>query len=61
MCRESKMPAVLTENLFIDVATDATKLKRKEVIDALIDGHVTGIAKYLGLKKKEGSREQSNT
>lgn len=52
MCRESKMPAVLTENLFIDVVTDATKLKRREVIDALISGHVVGIAKYLGLKKK---------
>ncbi|CAM3813505.1 MULTISPECIES: N-acetylmuramoyl-L-alanine amidase [Paenibacillus] len=54
MCRESKMPAVLTENLFIDVATDAAKLKRQEVIDALIDGHVKGIAKYLGLRKREG-------
>lgn len=54
MCRESKMPAVLTENLFIDVATDAAKLKRQEVIDALIAGHVAGIAKYLGLKRKEG-------
>ncbi|WP_456289746.1 N-acetylmuramoyl-L-alanine amidase [Paenibacillus sp. AK002] len=52
MCRESKMPAVLTENLFIDVAADAAKLKRQEVIDALIAGHVAGIAKYLGLKKK---------
>lgn len=55
MCRESKMPAVLTENLFIDVATDATKLKQQEVIDALISGHVVGIAKYLGLKKKGGT------
>lgn len=54
MVRESKMPAVLTENLFIDVATDAAKLKRQEVIDALIAGHVAGIAKYLGLKQKEG-------
>ncbi|WP_339271766.1 N-acetylmuramoyl-L-alanine amidase [Paenibacillus sp. FSL K6-1330] len=54
MCRESKMPAVLTENLFIDVANDAVKLKRQDVIDALIAGHVAGIAKYLGLKKKEG-------
>ncbi|MEK3735528.1 N-acetylmuramoyl-L-alanine amidase [Paenibacillus sp. FSL M8-0334] len=54
MCRESRMPAVLTENLFIDVAADAAKLKRKEVIDALIAGHVVGIAKFLGLKKKEG-------
>lgn len=53
MCRESKMPAVLTENLFIDVAADAAKLKRQDVIDALIAGHVNGIAKYLGLKKKE--------
>ncbi|MFK4171065.1 N-acetylmuramoyl-L-alanine amidase [Paenibacillus lautus] len=52
MCRESKMPAVLTENLFIDVVADAAKLKRREAIDALIAGHVTGIAKYLGLKKK---------
>lgn len=52
MCRESKMPAVLTENLFIDVAADAAKLKRQDVIDALIAGHVDGIAKYLGLKKK---------
>ncbi|MCV4233295.1 N-acetylmuramoyl-L-alanine amidase [Virgibacillus sp. LDC1] len=55
MCRESRMPAVLTENLFIDVASDAAKLKRHEVIEALIDGHVKGIAKYLGLKKKEGA------
>lgn len=55
MCRESKMPSVLTENLFIDVAADAAKLKRQEVIDALIAGHVKGIAQYLGLKKKEGA------
>ncbi|MGM1047589.1 MAG: N-acetylmuramoyl-L-alanine amidase [Bacillota bacterium] len=55
MVRESKMPAVLTENLFIDVAADAAKLKRQGVIDALIEGHVQGIAKYLGLKKKEGA------
>lgn len=54
MVRESKMPAVLTENLFIDVASDAAKLRREEVIDRLITCHVAGIAKYLGLKKKEG-------
>lgn len=47
MVRESKIPA-------IDVASDASKLKRKEIIDALIAGHVDGIGKYLGLKKKEG-------
>ncbi|PZM61839.1 N-acetylmuramoyl-L-alanine amidase [Paenibacillus dendritiformis] len=53
MCRESKMPAVLTENLFVDVASDAAKLKRPEVIEAIISGHVSGVAKFLGLKKKQ--------
>lgn len=52
MVRESKMPAVLTENLFIDVAADAAKLKRQEVIDSIAIGHVKGIAKFLGLQKK---------
>ncbi|MUG44932.1 N-acetylmuramoyl-L-alanine amidase family protein [Paenibacillus woosongensis] len=55
MVRESKMPAVLTENLFIDVAADSARLKRTEVIDAIIAGHVSGIAKYLGLKRKESA------
>ncbi|WP_449602467.1 N-acetylmuramoyl-L-alanine amidase [Paenibacillus sp. Marseille-Q9583] len=55
MVRESNMPAVLTENLFLDVATDAAKLKKDAVIQAIIDGHVIGIAKYLGLKKKEAA------
>ena len=54
MVRESKMPAVLTENLFIDVAADAAKLKRQDVMEALARGHANGIAKYLGLQKKEG-------
>jgi len=35
------------------VVSDAAKLKHQEVIDALIDGHETGIAKYLGPKRKE--------
>lgn len=55
MVRESKMPAVLTENLFIDVVSDADRLKRPDVIKAIIQGHVSGIAKYLGLKKKEAA------
>lgn len=53
MVRESKMPAVLTENLFVDVAADADRLKQASVIDAIIDGHVQGIASYLGLVKQE--------
>lgn len=52
MVRESKMPAVLTENLFVDVAADADRLKQASVIDAIIEGHVQGIATYLGLKSK---------
>ncbi|MNM10417.1 Sporulation-specific N-acetylmuramoyl-L-alanine amidase [compost metagenome] len=55
MCRESRMPAVLTENLFIDVKSDADKLKQAKVIEAIVSGHVSGIAKYLGLKKKEAA------
>lgn len=53
MIRESKMPAVLTENLFVDVLSDAGRLKQSEVIQSIINGHVTGIAKYFGISKKE--------
>ncbi|MEN1985866.1 N-acetylmuramoyl-L-alanine amidase [Paenibacillus hubeiensis] len=55
MVRESKMPAVLTENLFVDVTADADRLKLASVIDAIIDGHVQGIASYLGLSTKKAS------
>lgn len=54
MLRESRMPAVLTENLFIDVASDANKLKNPDVINALVNGHVNGIARHLGLTRKGG-------
>ncbi|RPK29996.1 N-acetylmuramoyl-L-alanine amidase [Paenibacillus xylanexedens] len=57
MVRESKMPAVLTENLFVDVSADADRLKQSSVIDAIIDGHVQGIATYLGLTKKDAVKE----
>lgn len=53
MVRDSKMPAVLTEIMFIDVPEDANRLKRPEVIEAAINGHVSGIAKHLSLKRKE--------
>lgn len=51
MVRESKMPAILTENLFVDVSADADRLKQSNIIDAIIDGHVQGMATYLGLSK----------
>lgn len=59
MVRESNMPAVLTECLFIDVGADATRLKRVDVIEAFIKGHVLGVAKFLGLKAKQ--TQQDNT
>ncbi|RAK21159.1 N-acetylmuramoyl-L-alanine amidase [Anoxybacillus vitaminiphilus] len=51
--RETKMPALLTENLFIDNASDATKLKSQEFILKIASGHVEGIVKAFGLKKKK--------
>ncbi|WCN79455.1 golvesin C-terminal-like domain-containing protein [Micromonospora sp. LH3U1] len=47
--RESTMPAVLTENLFIDTVADANLLKRADFITATARAHAQGIANYLGL------------
>ena len=53
MCRESNMSAVLTENLFISNKADTDKLKQEAFIDRIAQGHVTGLEKFLGLKKKQ--------
>jgi len=58
--RETKMPALLTENLFIDNAQDATKLKDKEFLEKLAWGHVVGLEKALDLKKKTQQTTQTN-
>ncbi|MCB5238509.1 N-acetylmuramoyl-L-alanine amidase [Niallia alba] len=50
--RETNSPALLSENLFIDTKVDANLLKRNDVLDAIARGHVEGLAKALGLKKK---------
>ncbi|MBV1853502.1 N-acetylmuramoyl-L-alanine amidase [Catellatospora sp. NEAU-YM18] len=47
--RESAMPAVLTENLFIDTVANANLLKRADFITATARGHAQGIAAFLGL------------
>ncbi|GAA2359015.1 hypothetical protein Cme02nite_35340 [Catellatospora methionotrophica] len=47
--RESNMPAVLTENLFIDTVANANLLKRADFITATARGHARGIAAFLGL------------
>src|SRR5699024_1008638 len=57
--RETNMPAILPENLFIDRKEDAAKLKDSKFLDKVAKGHAIGIAKTLGLKKK-GSTSTSN-
>ncbi len=47
--RETVMPAVLTENLFVDTLADANKLKNPAFITATARGHARGIAVYFGL------------
>lgn len=48
--RQTRMPAVLTENMFIDTKADADKLKDSKFLDKVAKGHVNGIANFLGLK-----------
>jgi N-acetylmuramoyl-L-alanine amidase len=53
--RETKMPAILTENLFIDNENDTAKLKSEQFLQQIAYGHVQGIVKAFGLKKKANS------
>lgn len=50
--RETTMAAILTENGFIDNKNDADKLKQSSFLDKIAQGHVNGIVKAFGLKKK---------
>lgn len=50
--RETTMPAILTENGFIDNASDASKLKSDAFLNKVAQGHVDGLVKAFGLKKK---------
>ena len=52
MLRESKMPAMLSENGFIDSASDATNIKDAAFIERIAQGHVNGLERVFGLKKK---------
>lgn len=51
--RETQMPALLTENLFIDHPQDAARLNDATFREALARAHVSGMEKALGLKRKE--------
>lgn len=48
----TKMPALLTENGFIDSAGDAAKMKDKNWIEAVARAHVTGLEKAFQLQRK---------
>lgn len=50
--RETKMDAMLTENLFIDTKADADLLKSDEFLNRVAQGHVNGLVKAFGLKRK---------
>ena len=47
--RESTMPAILTENLFIDTAADAALLADPAFLTATGQAHATSVAQFLGL------------
>jgi len=49
--RETNMPAILTENMFIDTS-DSKYLKNEAFLKAVGEAHARGVAKYLGLPSK---------
>jgi len=51
--RESVMPALLTENGFIDHAQDAELMKQSSWRQNVAQGHVNGLAKAFNLKRKQ--------
>ncbi|MBK4212546.1 N-acetylmuramoyl-L-alanine amidase [Bacillus pumilus] len=53
--RETTMPAILTENLFIDRKEDAALLRQDAFLNLLAEGHAEGIAAAVGLKKVSSS------
>jgi N-acetylmuramoyl-L-alanine amidase len=50
--RESHMPALLTENGFIDNVNDAAKLKDPSFLAAIARGHANGLALAFNITKK---------
>ncbi|ERN53567.1 N-acetylmuramoyl-L-alanine amidase [Alkalihalophilus marmarensis] len=50
--RNTSMPAILTENLFIDRTSDANLLKDPSFLNRVARGHVNGIAQAFNLQRK---------
>src|SRR5690625_3318897 len=57
--RQTKMPAVLTECLFIDTKSDANKLKDNKFLNQVAQGHADGILEFLGIKKGKNVQKSS--
>ena len=53
--KNSKMKAILTENMFISNSADANLLKSDSFLDKVAKGHVNGLVSFFGLKKKTGT------
>ncbi|MDN3365429.1 N-acetylmuramoyl-L-alanine amidase [Priestia megaterium] len=50
------IPGVLTENLYID-SSDHNYLTNEEFLKAVGHAHAVGVAKFLGLSKKDGAND----
>ncbi len=50
--RETKMPAILTENGFIDTRSDANQLKNASFLEKIARGHANGVESIFKLKRK---------
>lgn len=58
MLRKSTMPAILTENGFIDHKKDNRQLKSDVYLRKIAEGHAVGLALALGLKQQEGDQNK---
>src|SRR5690625_4864189 len=59
--RESRMPAMLSENGFIDTKADADRLKSSAFLNKIAKGHAIGLAKALKLKRKSKPKPSKPT
>lgn len=61
MLRESLMPAILTENGFIDNTKDAKRLRDMDFLARIAAAHARGLARALGLSQTQGMLPEEPT
>ena len=59
--RETRMPAVLTETLFISNPDEAKLLQSESFLNQVAEAHARGLAKAAGLKKKSNNKQTEQT